>query len=157
MSAKLFFKQTLKSIGLYEPLKASIYGAKNAVHLYREFIYRLPNPLVKLRHVFTEDDRLKRARRELRREGIISLVLDSYLSEVKADFVHFIERVEATEPGPMKMSPDGGGLHPSIPYAEEGHDANAIITFSNDPFKHSSGFLRLALETPSSWTSLAAT
>lgn len=131
---------------------------QNCAHLGREFVYRLLNPLIvayrmrqfmKLQQSLSQDEKLKRARKELHREGIV--VLDGYLSqeqlrEIQADFERFIQKVEASEPGPMKMTPDGGALHPSIPYADEGYSADAIMTLSNNPFKHSAGFLQLALD-----------
>jgi len=142
-------KKVLQSIGLLEPLKAVKYGVKNCAHLSREFFYRLPNPLRKLQQSLSQDKKVKRAREKLRREGIA--VLESYLSqeqlrEIQADFERFVRIVEASEPGPMKMSPDGGALHPSVTYAEESYIADEMITISNNPFKHSAGFLQLALD-----------
>ena len=148
-SAKQAAKRVLQSVRLLEPLKAGIYGVKNCTHLSREFLYRLPNPIMKLQQSLFQDDKLKRAREELHREGIV--VLDSYLSqeplrEIQADFERFIQKVEASEPGPMKMTPYGGALHSSIPYVDEGYSADAMTTVSNNPFKHSAGFVQLALD-----------
>lgn len=150
MSTKQIAKQILKSTGFLEPLKAVIYCFRNYTHLSKEFIYRLPNPAVKIRHARAQDEKLKRARADFQRDGIV--VLDSYLSEqrlleLRVDFERFVQEVEASKPGPMKMTPNGGVLHPSTPYAEEEHSPEAITTVSNNPFKHSRGFLELALDT----------
>lgn len=147
--AKQIVKKVLQSVGFLKPLRVVAYFINNCVHLSSEFIYRLPNPLVRTRQRLNQDEELKRARDELQKEGIV--VLDAYLKQdklqkIQADFDSFVKEVESSEPGPMKMTPDGGRLHPSTPYADEGYSPETLTTVSNNPFKHSASFLKLALD-----------
>ncbi len=147
---RMALKNFLARVGLLASAKKVLYTINNSLHLLREVAYRAPSPVVKIRQYISPSSKeMLLAIEEFKREGIV--VLENYLSnerleEIRKDFDNFVKAAEAAPPGPMKLTPDGGGLHGQVLYPEQCHDVASLTTFSNDPFKHCQGFLELALD-----------
>lgn len=106
-------KNFLARVGLLASAKKVLYTINNSLHLLREVAYRAPSPVVKIRQYISPSSKeMLLAIEEFKREGIV--VLENYLSnerleEIRKDFDNFVKAAEAAPPGPMKLTPDGGG------------------------------------------------
>lgn len=154
MSSKSVFKQMLVGLGLFELVlrtATSLTRVKNvAVHFLSEVIYRAPNPFFLLQLSLSSRSReMKKASEDLCKYGIVTL--DSFipkdrLAELQKKFDHIMKNIEEGEPAQMKLTPDGGRLHPQTLYPEAAYDKDARITIDNNPFKDSKEFLQVALD-----------
>jgi len=153
MVLKKYSKQVLINLGFINLLQlflSQVTKVKNeTIHLFCEVVYRFPNPVYKFNLLFTSrSNQIKKATNDLHNEGFTILyefLDEEQLEKLKSSFTEMSKVIEGCEPGPIKLSPFGGLLHPQVLYPEQAFDQDSQTTFSNNPFKYSREFLEVAL------------
>lgn len=110
-------KNILSNTGLLPLVRRIEYCKNNVRLLLAEAVYRAPNPWFKFRQIMSPpSDEIVKAGKELKREGIVTMwgyIHGQQLQETMRTFSSFIDSVEKSPSGPMKLSPYGGPFAPA--------------------------------------------
>jgi hypothetical protein len=148
-SLRTLTSTALGSLGLLGPVRrvrSRVATPAARSHVIGEYLYRLPNPWLKLRWDATTPRPLRPFIHALRRDGIVSLpgfIQGDRLRRMQESFDRTIGVIASMPPSDEQPAPPPWQ---HVMYREQAFDPEIQTTFTNDPFKFDRGFLELALD-----------